>query len=88
MLEPLTATFAPASPERWDDVASVMQSCTYGRNCWCAYWYLSAAASKAGWGAANRAMLEGLVKSGAEPGLVAYVERVPAAWVGVAPRRT
>ncbi len=41
---------------------------------------------KAGWGDKNRETLERLVKDGAEPGLIAYVDGEPAAWVSVAPR--
>jgi GNAT superfamily N-acetyltransferase len=77
----------PATPERWDDLVAVMQGCSYGRKCWCAYWYLPNADFKAGWGDRNRETLERLVKEGKEPGLIAYAEGEPAAWVSVAPRR-
>lgn len=77
----------PVTPGRWDDLASVMASCSYGRKCWCAYWYLPNAEFKAGWGEANRAPLETLVKDGRTPGLIAYVDGTAAGWVGVAPRR-
>ena len=77
----------PVTPERWDDLVQVMRGCSYARKCWCAYWYLPHAAFKAGWGDRNRETLERLVKEGAEPGLIAYVEGEPAAWVSVAPRR-
>ena len=77
----------PVTPGRWDDLVEVMGSCSYGRKCWCAYWYLPNAEYKAGWGDSNRAPLEGLVKSNQKPGLIAYVEDRPAAWVSVAPRR-
>jgi GNAT superfamily N-acetyltransferase len=78
----------PATRKRWDDLMLVMGSCSVGRKCWCAYWYVSAADYKAGWGDKNRETLEGLVKGGKEPGLIAYVGGEPAAWVSVAPRRT
>jgi GNAT superfamily N-acetyltransferase len=77
----------PATADRLDDLASVMGSCGNAGKCWCAYWYLSNAAFKAGWGEANRRPLETLVKTGQEPGLLAYIDGVPAGWVGVAPRR-
>jgi GNAT superfamily N-acetyltransferase len=76
----------PATPYRWDDLVAVMGGCSYARKCWCAYWYLPNAAFKAGWGDANRETLERLVKEGQEPGLLAYVDSEPAAWVSVAPR--
>src|SRR5690606_22608396 len=47
---------------------------------------LSNAAFRAGWGAANRIPLRRKVEAGEEPGIVAYVDGRPAAWVSVAPR--
>jgi len=77
----------PVTPSRWPDLVEVMGSCSYGRKCWCAYWYLPNAEFKAGWGEANRAPLEHLVKAGKKPGLIAYVDDRPAGWVSVAPRQ-
>jgi len=76
----------PVTPERWPDLVAVMNGCSYGRKCWCAYWYLPNKDFKAGWGEKNRAVLETLVREGKEPGLIAYMDGVPAAWVSVAPR--
>jgi GNAT superfamily N-acetyltransferase len=76
----------PATPERWDDLVEVMASYSNPRHCWCAYWYASNAAYKEGWGEGNRRALEHLVKTGAEPGLIAYSGSTPAAWVSVARR--
>jgi len=87
-LTEITTEIAPATAERWADVVEVFEGCSYGRKCWCAYWYLPNAEFKEGWGETNRGPLERLVKEGAEPGLIAYVEGVPAGWVGLAPRRS
>jgi GNAT superfamily N-acetyltransferase len=76
----------PVTAKRWADLVAIMQSCSYGRKCWCAYWYLPNAEFKAGWGEANRAPLERLVTAKRKPGLIAYVDGAPAAWVSVAPR--
>lgn len=84
----LSPKIVPVTANRWNDLVEVMQSCSYGRKCWCAYWYLPNAAFKAGWGDKNREPLQRLVQDGAEPGLLAYVGDVPAAWVSVAPRRS
>jgi Acetyltransferase (GNAT) family len=81
------ATIFPATADRLDDLGAVMGASGNARKCWCAYWLLPNAAYKAGWGDANRAPLERLVRDGAEPGLIAYVAGVPAAWVNVGPRR-
>jgi len=76
----------PASADRWDDLVAVMGSSYNSRCCYCAYWYLPNADYKAGWGHGNEATLQRLVQEGEEPGLIAYVDGVAAAWVGVAPR--
>lgn len=73
-------TILPVTADRLGDLATVMGNCSTADKCWCAYWYRSNAAFKAGWGEANRGPLERLVRAGAEPGLVAYVEGEPAGW--------
>jgi GNAT superfamily N-acetyltransferase len=75
-----------ATAERWDDLVSVFADCGDARKCWCAFWYLPNREFKAGWGDGNRATLERLVKTGAEPGVIAYVGGEPAGWLSVAPR--
>lgn len=82
----MTPAFHAASPERWEDLVAVVGNCAVANRCWCAYWYLGNAEYKAGWGEQNRLSLEARVKDGAEPGLIAYVDGRPAAWVSVAPR--
>ena len=77
---------APATAERWDDLEVVMDGCSYARKCWCAYWYLPNAAYKAGWGAANMTTLHQRVADGEEPGVIAWLDGVPAGWCAVAPR--
>lgn len=63
-----------------------MGDCSYARKCWCAYWYLPNKDFKAGWGEANRTVLETRVLDGEEPGIIAFVGDAPAGWVSVAPR--
>lgn len=87
MVRPDHIEIVPVTRARWDDLVTVMSGCSYGRKCWCAYWYLPNAAFKAGWGDRNRETLERLVKTGEEPGLIAYVGGAPAGWVSVAPRQ-
>jgi GNAT superfamily N-acetyltransferase len=76
----------PASDDRINDLSAVMTDTSISRKCWCAYWYRTNADYKAGWGRDNPTTLFGLVKTGAEPGIIAYVDERPAAWVSVAPR--
>ena len=82
----MTPEIHPATAARWNDVVAVIGNCAVANRCWCAYWYLSNADFKAGWGEGNRLPLEARVLGGEEPGIIAYVEGEPAAWVSVAPR--
>jgi hypothetical protein len=79
-------TYAPATASRLDDLAAVMAEASNADKCWCAYWYLGNAEYKAGWGKLNHRPLTARIEAGQEPGIVAYVDGLPAAWVGVAPR--
>jgi len=76
----------PATASRWPDLVEVIGGCGVANKCWCAYWHLSSADYKGGWGDRNRLPLEARVMAGEEPGIIAYVEDEPAAWVSVAPR--
>lgn len=84
----MDAEFAihPVSPDRLADCAAVFSDCSYGRKCWCCYWYLPNRDYKAGWGEGNRRFFESLVLAGREPGIIGYVGGEPAAWLGIAPR--
>lgn len=76
----------PATAEHWGDVVAVMEGCSYGRKCWCAYWYLPNRDYKAGWGPDNAATLRSRVEGGEEPGVIAWVDGEAAGWCAVAPR--
>jgi GNAT superfamily N-acetyltransferase len=82
----MTPEIHPATAARWNDLVAVIGNCAVANRCWCAYWYLSNADFKAGWGEHNRLPLEARVLDGKDPGIIAYVEGEPAAWVSVAPR--
>jgi hypothetical protein len=83
----LAASWQAATPDRLDDLSAVMNDNAISRSCWCAYWYRTNADYKAGWGRDNPKTLTQLVAGGGEPGIIAYVEGRPAAWVSIAPRR-
>lgn len=76
----------PATPDRWDDLATVFEGKGDPAKCWCAYWYVSNKAFRENWGDANRPVLEDRVKGGGKPGVLAYLEGEPVGWAGVAPR--
>src|ERR687892_540157 len=68
-----------ATSERWQDVAELFErkgprgGTPQTDGCWCQFWRLRGNAHWEGHGAGNRAALEDEVRSGAEPGLLAYV---------------
>jgi GNAT superfamily N-acetyltransferase len=82
----------PATPERWPDVAELFErkgprgGTPQTDGCWCQFWRLRGNAHWDGHGAGNRAALEDEVRSGAEPGLLAYLDAVPVGWCRVGPR--
>lgn len=79
MIEPLT-------PARWPDLEALFgERGAYG-GCWCMYWRLRASDWSRSTKATNQAGLRALVRAGPPPGLIAYVDGVPAGWVSVGPR--
>jgi GNAT superfamily N-acetyltransferase len=76
----------PATPDRWDDLVSVFDGRGDPAKCWCAFWYLSNKACKDGWGDGNRHVLKTRVAGDRPPGVLAYVDGMPAGWAGIAPR--
>src|SRR5437667_2565485 len=55
-------------------------------NCWCMWWRLRHRDFRVLQPAERKAELRGWVRSGAEPGLIAYREGIPVGWCAVAPR--
>jgi GNAT superfamily N-acetyltransferase len=76
----------PATPERWDDLVELFGPRGACAGCWCMYFRLSRAEFERRQGASNRRALHRLVSTGCIPGLIAYVDGVPAGWVALAPR--
>ncbi|HEX2562611.1 MAG TPA: GNAT family N-acetyltransferase, partial [Acidimicrobiales bacterium] len=54
--------------------------------CWCMWWRVTSKEFDERHGAGLRRDLQRLVDAGPAPGLLAYVDGVPAGWVAVAPR--
>ena len=80
----------PVTPERWPDLVELFErrgprgghrnSPAYG--CWCMYWRDRALAH----GEPKKRAMAKLVRTGCEPGLLAYDGGRPVGWVAVAPR--
>ena len=56
--------------------------------CWCQFWHLRGKAYTAGWEAGNRARLEEQVRSGGEPGLLAYRDGQAVGWCRIGARES
>jgi GNAT superfamily N-acetyltransferase len=77
----------PATPERRQHLAAVMNDCGDASHCWCAFWARPRSEFKAGWGEGNRRWFMARLESAPRaPGVLAYVNGEPAGWCAVAPR--
>jgi GNAT superfamily N-acetyltransferase len=79
----------PVTADRWEELAAFFGPSGAFGHCWCTWWRQTASQFSEGekeGGGANRALMRGIVESGAEPGLLAYRDGQPVGWVSVAPR--
>lgn len=79
--------FHPLTPERWDDLVDLFGIRGACGGCWCMTWRLSTSVYEQNKGDGNRDALREIVKSGSEPGVLAYDEGTPVGWCAVAPRQ-
>ena len=79
-------SFHPLTPGRWRDLERLFGLRGACAGCWCMWWRLSRPEWNRGKGEANRKAFRKLVRSGAEPGVLAYADGEPAGWCAVAPR--
>jgi GNAT superfamily N-acetyltransferase len=76
----------PLTPDRWRDVAALMNARFDTRHCWCMAPRLTTD-YKSRAGATNRRAFKNVVdRSPAPPGVLAYVDGAPVGWCAVAPR--
>jgi GNAT superfamily N-acetyltransferase len=78
--------FHPLTPDRWDDLARLFGARGACGGCWCMWWRLTRSEFERRKGAGNRRALRALVKSGREPGILAYDGGEPVGWCAVEPR--
>lgn len=76
----------PVTPERWGDLETLFGSRGACGGCWCTWWRLSRPEFEKNKGEWNRQALFELIKSGVEPGLLAYDGGEVIGWVSVGPR--
>ncbi len=79
-------TYRPLTPDRWADLERLFGPRGACGGCWCMWWRLSHSDYERKKGAANKRAFKKLVRSGAEPGLIAYREAQPVGWCSVRPR--
>jgi GNAT superfamily N-acetyltransferase len=87
--------FLPVTGERWGDLErlfseSAGEELGNPSRCWCMEWRITSHrewrdAAGAG-GEANREGMRRLVEAGEVPGIIAYVDGVPAGWCSVSPK--
>lgn len=83
MAEPL---IHPFTVERWDDFVQLFGPRGACAGCWCMFWKLPRKEYDAGRGDPNRRAMRTLLESGRTPGLLAFMDGVPAGWIAVEPR--
>jgi len=82
----------PVTPDRWSDVADLFTrkgprgGTPMTDGCWCQFWLLRGKEASDKWGAPGRRRLQGEVRRGTEPGLLAFVDGVPVGWCRIGPR--
>ena len=84
-----TLDIHPLTPDRWPDLETLFGPNGAYSGCWCMFLRLDSKSFDAGCrggGAENRRAFRAIVRSGSEPGLLAYRGGVPVGWVAVAPR--
>lgn len=94
MIQTVSITVHPATPDRWDDLVDLFErpgprgGAPITGGCWCQFWHLRGKAYSAGWNGGNRARLEEQVRSGSEPGLLAYLDGSAVGWCRIGPRES
>ncbi|MHC4416251.1 MAG: GNAT family N-acetyltransferase [Planctomycetota bacterium] len=85
---PLRVTVRPLTPPRWDDLERLFGDRGACGGCWCMWWHRTRSEFEKTKGPVNKRAFKRIVRSGAEPGLLAYAGREPIGWCAVAPRDT
>jgi GNAT superfamily N-acetyltransferase len=76
----------PVTPSRWNDLKRLFGEHGAFSGCWCMYFRLRASEFAMSSGSKNKRAMKNLIHSRAIPGLIAYLEKEPIAWVSLAPR--
>ncbi|MGH9748515.1 MAG: GNAT family N-acetyltransferase [Candidatus Polarisedimenticolia bacterium] len=83
---PPRLVFRPVTSARWPDLERLFGERGACGGCWCMYWRQRQSEYQRLKGEGNRRRLRALVKGGAVPGILAYLDGTPVGWCAVAPR--
>lgn len=78
--------FHPLTPERWADFEKLFGPRGACAGCWCMWFRRRHADFEKNKGAGNRRAMKAVVRSGEEPGILAYAGGESVGWCAVAPR--
>jgi len=78
--------FHPLTIEHWADFERLFGPRGACGGCWCMFWKLSRADFNRNQGEENRLAQKAIVELGRTPGLLAYVDGIPAGWCALEPR--
>jgi GNAT superfamily N-acetyltransferase len=78
--------FRPVTLKQWPDLQELFGPNGADSGCWCMWWRQTRAEFARRHGEPNRRSMEGLLRRGEVPGILAYHEHRPVGWCSVAPR--
>ncbi len=78
--------FKPLTMDNWDDFEQLFGENGADDGCWCMFYRVKGKEFKKRQGEGNKNDMKLLVENNSQPGILAYVDNVPAGWVSLAPR--
>jgi GNAT superfamily N-acetyltransferase len=82
----VTIEIAPATADRWDDIAQFFGEAHGELGCWCQYWRQTSSGYRSGGPGSGEANLRLQIEQGPTPGMLAYAEEEMVGWLGLWPR--
>lgn len=86
MLSARSVRVAPLDPDTWPDLEALFGKRGAHDGCWCTYYRIPRASFMKTPARDRKALLRQAAEEGPPPGLIAYVQGEPVAWVAIAPR--
>jgi GNAT superfamily N-acetyltransferase len=75
------------TPDHWNDLRTLFGDNGAYSNCWCTWWLLTGRGFDEATAGERRDLLCSKVRSGDQPGLLAYRDGTPVGWCAVGPRQ-